>query len=227
MEILQPDVRKAALLSRFDLAGGVLEFVQVALLGEQASQAVHAEAVCAAMQELQRQAVDFGRALASQGRITADELAGYGFGFDCTGLEGRLVSEREFLGAQYSLERGRCILRGRDPYLNQWFVVGDAQSKESTVKFGESMFPPDHGYVYAFAEPPYNMQLPAEQVDALFHEMADAFFGGLGPDLRIYAWSTDWSAYFEDGKEWWGAFLWTVYRPGDHHLTVILGSATD
>ncbi|HEY4371118.1 MAG TPA: hypothetical protein VGN52_04195 [Burkholderiales bacterium] len=227
MEILQPDARKAALLSRFERAGGVLEFVQVTLPGEEPSQAAHAAAVCAAMHELRRKATAFGASLAAQGRITAEAVSRYAFAFDCAGLAGRPIGLREFLGAQYALERGRCILRGRDPHLNRWFVVGDEQSKQGAVRFGGAGLPPDHGLVYAFAEPPYNLQLSAEETDALFHEIVQAYLGGLDERLEIFAWPADWSAYFDDGREWWGTFLWSVYRPGESHITVILGSATD
>ncbi len=35
------------------------------------------------------------------------------------------------------------------------------------------------------------------------------------------------SAYFEDGLEWWGAFLFTIYQAGTGRLLVIAASATD
>ena len=40
-------------------------------------------------------------------------------------------------------------------------------------------------------------------------------------------WGTDWSNYFDAGKEGWGTFFWTIRRPGSDFITVIGASTTD
>ena len=38
---------------------------------------------------------------------------------------------------------------------------------------------------------------------------------------------TDCSDYFDDGREWWGTYFWTIYSPQNGLYTGIMGSATD
>ena len=45
--------------------------------------------------------------------------------------------------------------------------------------------------------------------------------------LIAYSWSTDWSDYFDDGHEWWGASCWSVYDPDRDRIAVISASNTD
>ncbi|MEZ4369625.1 MAG: hypothetical protein R3B07_02340 [Polyangiaceae bacterium] len=53
------------------------------------------------------------------------------------------------------------------------------------------------------------------------------------PDLRdtahltIHEWSTDWSNFFDAGREWWGTFCWTIEDPLRKWTTAILASSTD
>jgi hypothetical protein len=45
--------------------------------------------------------------------------------------------------------------------------------------------------------------------------------------LVIHKWSDDWSNYFDDGKEWWGAFCWSVLDKKKNRITVLAASTTD
>lgn len=45
--------------------------------------------------------------------------------------------------------------------------------------------------------------------------------------LEIYDFSNDWSTYFEEGLEWWGARLATIYDKSRNRFVVIGASATD
>lgn len=46
-------------------------------------------------------------------------------------------------------------------------------------------------------------------------------------ELEIYAWTTDWTNYFDDGREWWGALCATVYDRSLDRFVTIMASATD
>ena len=46
-------------------------------------------------------------------------------------------------------------------------------------------------------------------------------------ELVAYEWTTDWSDYFDEGHEWWGALCLTVYDPRCSRFAVLLASATD
>ena len=55
----------------------------------------------------------------------------------------------------------------------------------------------------------------------------DAVAGSFEALPLVMAWSTDWSNYFEAGKEWWGAFYWTILLEEKQEIIVIGASATD
>ncbi|MCC6463424.1 MAG: hypothetical protein IT260_23335 [Saprospiraceae bacterium] len=101
------------------------------------------------------------------------------------------------------------------------------------------------GFAKALLDPPHDLALSiqAEMGSALYVErLNQALLDILHTYLReilllenlsdtghlvIHQWSDDWSNYFDSGKEWWGAFFWTVYDTQRQEITVIGASATD
>jgi hypothetical protein len=81
-------------------------------------------------------------------------------------------------------------------------------------------------YAYAILCPPHRLRGTEPEQLALLKQLCDALFGDL-ETLKIYAWPTDCSNYFDDGKDWWGTFFWTVYSPTYDWYIGILASATD
>ncbi len=101
------------------------------------------------------------------------------------------------------------------------------------------------GYQWAFFLPPHHLSgfaadfhdKPEGTVSTYFAEAGEEnqkiysainakLFGNM-EKLTIYRWGTDCSEYFDDGKEWWGTFFWTVYSPQYDWYVGILGSTTD
>ena len=83
------------------------------------------------------------------------------------------------------------------------------------------------GYKTAFFQPPYPLRGTEQEHEQLFAHIGFLLFG---PDPRaceIFSWGTDWSNYFDAGKEWWGAFFWTLRQPEADVFTVIGASTTD
>ena len=78
-------------------------------------------------------------------------------------------------------------------------------------------------YWEAFLLPPHGVSLRA----ADFLAVNRALFPRGTDGLSAYAWSTDWSDYFDDGREWWGTGCWSVYDARTDRYAVILASATD
>ena len=79
-------------------------------------------------------------------------------------------------------------------------------------------------YWYAFLEPPHK----AGQYDPSDIEAVNKALFPKGYDhLEVYEWSTNWSEYFDDGHEWWGANCWSVYDKEMKRFVVVLASATD
>ena len=83
---------------------------------------------------------------------------------------------------------------------------------------------------------PYGIPIQELLLDAMRHLAAryDARLVSLNghiPDhvfrIKILEWSTDWSNFFDAGREWWGTFCWTIEDPLRKWTTAILASATD
>lgn len=88
----------------------------------------------------------------------------------------------------------------------------------------------DGQFAYAFSQPPYPLHAPPEAVQDLFDSLRMVLLPPWQP-ATILDWShpslPEVSAYFEDGAEWWGMFLFTIHLPVTGRLVVIAGSATD
>ena len=60
-----------------------------------------------------------------------------------------------------------------------------------------------------------------------FEKVNGVLFPGDLEELEIYEWTTDWSDYFDDGHEWYGASCWSVYDRSMNRYAVMLVSSTD
>ena len=78
-------------------------------------------------------------------------------------------------------------------------------------------------YWYAFLEPPHMSGYGPDD----FRKVNSVLFPEGTDDLEIYEWTTDWSNYFDDGREWWGTACWSVYDKHMNRYIVILAEATD
>ena len=78
-------------------------------------------------------------------------------------------------------------------------------------------------YRKAFLYPPHECSYSEDDFD----RVNSVLFPNGKDGLEIYEWTTDWSDYFDDGHEWWGALCYTVYDKTTHRFTVIMASATD
>jgi hypothetical protein len=82
------------------------------------------------------------------------------------------------------------------------------------------------GYKTAYFLPPHGLR--TGHGNKPYFEHINALVLGPNPkECEIYSWGTDWSNYFDAGKEWWGAFYWTIHRPHSDIITVIGASTTD
>ena len=83
--------------------------------------------------------------------------------------------------------------------------------------------PSGYGSRGAFLHPPHGVRY----TDADFDRVNAALFPKGTDALEVYRWTTDWSEYFDDGREWWGTLCLTVYDKKPDRFVVILASATD
>lgn len=85
-------------------------------------------------------------------------------------------------------------------------------------------------FAYAFANTPYGLKATPTEVQELFDKIRHVI---LPPNVQHII--RDWaspdlvkvSPLFEQGMEWWGVFLFTIYVPDWRRHTVIVGSTTD
>ncbi|MBR3396518.1 MAG: hypothetical protein IKG70_01530 [Lachnospiraceae bacterium] len=78
-------------------------------------------------------------------------------------------------------------------------------------------------YWYAVMEPVHGRNNKPED----FKKVNEALFPNGTDALDIYEWTTDWSDYFDDGHEWYGACCWSIYDKSMNRYAVMLVSATD
>ena len=105
------------------------------------------------------------------------------------------------------------------------FDLAKADGRQISVR---ELFAPESpdgklNYRKAFLSPPYGKVYS----DKDFDKINAALFPRGTDGLEIYEWTTDWSDYFDEGHEWWGALCLTVYDKNLDRFAVILASATD
>lgn len=99
---------------------------------------------------------------------------------------------------------------------NGWKVTSEKTRLRKT--------PDRMNYWLAFSEPPYDVPYTKED----FHKINYLLFPvSYRNDLEIYNWNDDFSNYFDDGKEWWGTALWSIYDKWMNRFVIIGASLTD
>ena len=73
-------------------------------------------------------------------------------------LDGEKISLQNFLGRYYCTKRHKSALRGSSPeFLNSYFWSGDEEKSSNVLDVNREFSDIEHGFVYAFFEPPYNV----------------------------------------------------------------------
>ncbi|OFK85933.1 MULTISPECIES: hypothetical protein [unclassified Eikenella] len=218
--------QRCASISRFHELGGVLDFQQFAYTTAAANEterreyhlatanhtlhAVIAERNAQAMQRAARYQVPAPAPLAQHFSLQTDM--------------GRKISATEFYGNQLDLQHSRLIVRGQGSQFGRYLYHHSETDAEHTI--AREM--PSSAFCHAFLNPPYPAHFgqTARETGEYFLDFCRQLFGSLD-HIEAYAWNTDCSDYFTDGREWWGTYFWTVYSPQNRLYTGIMGSATD
>lgn len=218
------------LRSYFD-AGGCLDFFAFDLDDSDAQLEVHSlhrNAVQIVMNGIEREQSMHLEKLWTENRITQENRDRAQFRFDLARSEPKPVTVEEFLGSHFDVPSRKLISRGvHKSNLNRYFLAGCEESKafERFPKHGGEFV--CDGYAACFAEPPHGLGIRGSQLEEWFERINEGLFGGLSNELAIVSWGNDWSNYFDDGKEWWGAYFWSIYNPSIRRLAVIGASTTD
>ena len=116
----------------------------------------------------------------------------------------------------YDAHRSALLLACRKPFIDEngeairRFDVGLANAKKISA---EELFAPagkngGMNYRRAFLEPPHTNGY----TNADFDRVNAVFFPKGTDELEVFEWTTDWSEYFDEGREWWGSFCLAVYE---------------
>ena len=87
-----------------------------------------------------------------------------------------------------------------------------SEERQGRLNYRRAFLCPPHGTCYT---------------DMDFARVNRSLFPEGTSELEVYEWSTDWSDYFDDGHEWWGALCLTVYDKRAERFVVMMASATD
>ena len=164
--------------------------------------------------------------MAAKLKMNRRELFTMDYDFNILKDSGKEISVQDFMGWQYEEVSGKIILRG-EKLRNQYFYYDDKEVPEKAVPLAEE----DRekiGFVYAFLDPPYSFMCGKTIFEKgnFFLDFCRLLFTDIS-QTEVYMWSTDSSNYFDAGKEWWGAFFWTVYNPYWDRYIGIIASETD
>lgn len=157
--------------------------------------------------------------------------------FELLDSSGKEIDLEHFLGPLFDIDKEKPLIRGQltNETLNSYFYYDTPEESANKVDLNKRIldyrkkYKHNRGsFMYAFMEPPYNIQLGNEiRIRGEYVlDFMNFFFSDLSK-LKIFAWSTDCSGIFEVGKEWWGSYFWTVYNPEKGWYIGMLASETD
>lgn len=142
-------------------------------------------------------------------------------------LQGEEISFTNFIGEGYHLETGKVNVFSYD--------------REQKIIHHKV----ENGLAKALINPPYSLQFRRsedfasknyEENESLFfseiiksylNKILHVYWPSDSNFLKIISWSDNWTNYFDDGKEWWGTFCWTIYDSRKNIITFIAASSTD
>jgi hypothetical protein len=211
-----------AVLRRCEEALVVVDFIRFSLdKADERGEATHRLAAITAVAEVcRREADEIGTRgadphLREIGEATAQRLrreATRVDALDPRGVQGHRISASDFFGSGYA---GRALA----PDLGEHYATLD-----------------ELDFTRAFCLPPYGLMSRSEERG--WHALSQSDFGELfesvvnevlrNPDnaSEIWSWSTEWSTYFDAGREWWGTGCWTL-ETADNRIVAVLASSTD
>lgn len=110
---------------------------------------------------------------------------------------------------------------------NKYFCEQDKIFDNQLPKPDNNNYHPK-GFIDALLYPPYGLVGVGKTIgiDNYLANFCEFFFDLLA-ETEIYTWSTDCSDYFDDGKEWWGEYFFTVYNPKKQWYVCLIAAATD
>ena len=212
----------------YERAGGMIDF-RIFQLDTEQDDTPYQKHLAVAQQTLISVAEEVNTRLdriAAKSKINRKKLFTMDYDFGVLKDSGKEISVQDFMGWQYEEISGRVILKGRKLY-NQYFYYDDKEVPEKAVAMTEEDLKKE-AFAYAFFQPPYSFMIRQSNFEKgnFFLDFCRLLFTDIS-QIEIYQWSIDSSNYFDDGKDWWGSFFWTVYNSYQDWYIGIIASTTD
>ncbi len=152
--------------------------------------------------------------------------------------DGKEITPEFFFGPYFNFKKQRPILREKKgtktegskviAYVHDYYYDDpEIDSNRITIKnINEEYI--TQGYTDAFLRPPYGFGrngMSNLEIGRFFLDFNKLLFDDI-TTMDVFSWPTD-SIIFDDGKEWWGSFFWTVYNPNKDWYIGITVSSTD
>ena len=171
--------------------------------------------------------------MAAKSKINRKKLFTMDYYFNVLKDSGKEISVQDFMGWQYEEVSGRVkilsydLLNPKTKGYDLFFYHNEKEMIENALTIDQED-KGQIGFVYAFLDPPYSFMCGKTIFEKgnFFLDFCRLLFTDIS-QIEVYKWSTDSSNYFDAGKEWWGAFFWTVYNPYWDRYIGIIASTTD
>ena len=171
--------------------------------------------------------------MAAKLKKNRSELFTMDYDFGVLKDSGKEISVQDFMGWQYEEVSGRVkilsynLLNPKTKGYDLFFYHNEKEMIENALTIDQED-KGQIGFVYAFLDPPYSFMCGKTIFEKgnFFLDFCRLLFTDIS-QIEVYRWSTDSSNYFNQGKEWWGCFFWTVYNPYWDRYIGIIASTTD
>ncbi len=133
---------------------------------------------------------------------------------------------RERVGNNYSpgpFSIDESQMKCRNMTVEEFFFEGNNGYSLSPKEAGKTEIPDKMNYYLAFFDPPYGTDYTLQD----FRKINQVLFPVSQEDLEIYEWNDEFSDYFDDGKDWWGTALWSIYDRSLERFVIIGASLSD
>jgi hypothetical protein len=234
-QITMPEVKEY--LSKFDDLGGVIDFKFFKVSDASSDLEAHLQTANRTLELLGQDNDNYfnnvGRLLETN-RDTYFKVVSRSILSD----EATSITPEDFFGPYFNFKEQRPILLGTKgkPFqnvtvFNDYYYYDDVETPDNIVfvKTNDNSDFVTQGYTDAFLKPPYYFgKRGMTNLDKghLFLKFNQFLFDDIS-EITVYSWPTDCSNYFNDGKEWWGSFFWTVFNPTKKWYIGIAASTTD
>jgi hypothetical protein len=126
-----------------------------------------------------------------------------------------------------------------EEHLREYFFALSEEKVEDTVIFERSKKSKyaTQGFAQAFSDPPFGLQgyrastfsdstFSSAELNSLFISIVTQLFDLFGGVPTLFQWSDEWSTYFDEGKDFWGSFMWTVQNTNREYIVGVAVSGS-